>query len=540
MATRTIQPLTVSKVAENAKNFFSSNIHSSAVTIFTPFGNRVPLNDLEISNILKKFIKMYEPKIAKEGLYPTQAEFLKTYMDRADKNYILSTATGSGKSLCFWSWVIDQLSRDTDATAILCFPTQALMWSQADRIAKMSDKETLAKQGILSWGGNIEIGNKRIGWSVWKGVGRGEARDESMRAHMGTDTFKNARIRIATLDKAHFSLLSESDYVKRLSCFVIDEAHMYHGMFGANVHFFLKRLFAACELCGCERPKVFLSSATLSDAIKFGQDIADIDSGEDIILIEDSIKQEIDLVAFEKAIKMLDSPPKGGLLRVVFLLDEEHGKSDNDKFLKDSTLLGSNLNVIYFSESKFYSKILAQHLKSKRKSDPRKPIIYDADLPPQQRRKLEQDFNSGKAQGITLLATNALELGVDIEGLDICVIDKLPPARQDLLQRIGRVGRREGQPGLVILSASMTPHDRRLITKPKEFFRLDTTKTLPLPKHVDMLRWKHIMAAFNEGIYREYSNKNWSRLKPVRRDLGSHLHMSFIEKIKRALFIFSR
>jgi Helicase conserved C-terminal domain len=112
---------------------------------------------------------------------------------------------------------------------------------------------------------------------------------------------------------------------------------------------------------------------------------------------------------------------------------------------------------------------------------------------------------------VTLIATSAVELGVDIEGLDICVIDQLPPARQDLLQRIGRVSRRDGQPGLVVLSASVSPQDRRILSKPLEAFRLDTTATLPLPTDVEMLRWRHMIAAHKEGVYRLYACGDWQK-----------------------------
>jgi ATP-dependent helicase YprA (DUF1998 family) len=128
------------------------------------------------------------------------------------------------------------------------------MWSQAARLTKLSNKKSLAVYGNVAYGGDISLGRERIGWTVWKAEGRHWTVDGAMRAHTSSDSFKQARIRIATLDKAHYSLLEDAGFTRELSCIVVDEAHSYDGMFGANVHFFLKRVFVAREVCS--RPKV--------------------------------------------------------------------------------------------------------------------------------------------------------------------------------------------------------------------------------------------------------------------------------------------
>jgi ATP-dependent helicase YprA (DUF1998 family) len=109
-------------------------------------------------------------------------------------------------------------------------------------------------------------------------------------------------------------------------------------------------------------------------------------------------------------------------------------------------------------------------------------------------------LNNPVAQGITVLGTNALELGVDIEGLDVCLIDRTPPRRADLLQRIGRVGRRVGRPGLVVLRLSAEPHDRDMMEHPLDLFRLESSRALPIPLHLDICRLRHMLAAFDEWI----------------------------------------
>jgi DEAD/DEAH box helicase domain-containing protein len=303
-------------VASNALKQFAKVIHPQAVRIFTPLPNRVPLGSCKASADLKRFFVAYEPKIESSGLFPHQADFLNAYTEGGNENFIITTATGSGKSLCFWSWVFDRLSQNANATAILCFPTQALMWGQAQRLARLSDQKRLTKpDGETAYAGSVKYGKQAMGWTVWHGTGSGATYDRVMAAHEKCDVFKSARIRIATLDKAHWSLLRSHEnkkFAKRLTCFVLDEAHSYDGVFGANVHYFLKRVYMASEILGQRRPGLFLASATLSSARKFAATLLSLEQETDIVHIEDSTKQKIDLVPTADAAKHLTVQRYGG------------------------------------------------------------------------------------------------------------------------------------------------------------------------------------------------------------------------------------
>jgi Helicase conserved C-terminal domain len=160
--------------------------------------------------------------------------------------------------------------------------------------------------------------------------------------------------------------------------------------------------------------------------------------------------------------------------------------------------LGNKANAIYFSQSKYLSKRLKLELESARSK--RSHVIYDADLPPKDRREIERRLNDAGVCGTTVLATSALELGVDIDGLDVCFIDQIPPRRADLLQRIGRVGRREDRPGLVLLRVGAEPHEQSILEAPLAAFRLDLSRPMPIPVHLEMLKWRHMLAAFQEWM----------------------------------------
>jgi len=502
----------IEKVAANALRHFKKVLHPQAVRIFTPFTHPVPIDSCKVTPALKRFLVAYEPKVEANGLFPHQADFLKAYCKENDQNFIITTATGSGKSLCFLAWVFDQLAKDKDATALLCFPTQALMWGQAERLVRLSEPKSLAYPcgQPTPYGGTVKVGRDAVGWTIWHGKGMGATFDRVMDEQEKSSSFNFARIRIATLDKAHWSLFRSREnkaFVARLRCLLLDEAHTYDGVFGANVHYFLKRVYLASEILGKRRPGLFLASATLSSARQFAATLLSVDADSEIRHIEDSTKQRLDLIPTADVPKSLANSPSDGLLRIVLLLNDLVGDVSLQPFMGNEKEIGTDVNAIYFSQSKYMSKWLKMNLEGKRHS--RSHVIYDADLPPKKRREMERMLNDPAVHGTTVLATSALELGVDIEGLDVCLMDQIPPRRADLLQRIGRVGRRQDRPGLVLLRVGAEPHDQSILENPLAAFRLDQSRPMPVPVHLEMLKWRHMLAAFMEWMssikYRDFT-----------------------------------
>ncbi|VVB72099.1 DEAD/DEAH box helicase [uncultured archaeon] len=485
----------IDAVAKNAIRHFGRAMHPQAVRIYTPFPENVAIDSCKMSPELRQLIEIFVPDAKDRGLYSHQAKFFKDYIENGKRNFIMTTSTGSGKSLCFWMWVFDHLIQDSNATAILCFPTQALMWSQAERLSSLSCKESCCFRNPnvpdLVYAGSVSLSGGQIPWTIWKGTDK----DEIMKAHEKTAEFKRARIRIATLDKAHFSLLYDKEFLKNLSCLVLDEAHSYTGVFGANVHYFLKRLYASKKIKMSQHPDIFLASATLSSAKTFGKMLISLDNKDDICHIHDTITPDVALIDVDEIPKILNAPPNGGLMRIVLLV--EGGVSDASliSFISKDGNIGRNINAIYFSESKFGSRLLRRTIQG---NTHRRVEIYDANMPPEKRRIIERLMNDSQTKGVTLIGTSALELGVDIEGLDLCLMDDIPPRTVDLIQRIGRIGRRPGRPGLAILRITMSPHDQSILADPLNSFRIDSTRSNPLPLHLEMIRWRHLILGCHE------------------------------------------
>ena len=206
---------------------------------------------------------------------------------------------------------------------------------------------------------------------------------------------------------------------------------------------------------GCGRTVLALRGP-LSDPLAFGCKMLSLCSKDSLCHISDTVNQQIEEVDIDKIKAVLSKPHTNGLFRLAILLDEEKGAIDIVSFL-DERKIGTKPNALYFVDSKYFGNRLCYRLSSKKGANGRKAMTYNADIPPKERREIEAEFNSGKISGTSVIATNALELGVDLEGLDVCIIDQVPPARQDLLQRIGRVGRRNDRPGLIILKVSVAP-----------------------------------------------------------------------------------
>ncbi|MGD0897002.1 MAG: hypothetical protein ABR915_04140 [Thermoguttaceae bacterium] len=101
----------ISKVAKNALRHFADVLHPEAICIRTPLPKRTPLSACKLPAGVQAIIEQYERKVAKEGLFAHQAAFLKAFLHEGKKDFIITTATGSGKSLCFWAWVFECLRR---------------------------------------------------------------------------------------------------------------------------------------------------------------------------------------------------------------------------------------------------------------------------------------------------------------------------------------------------------------------------------------------------------------------------------------------
>lgn len=458
-----------------------------AVCLTMPFAQTTPLQSSGLPKAMQQFIAAYEPKTVKNGIFIHQQQVLCAALQQ-EKHILLTSSTGSGKSLCFWAWIVHKLVTDPKATALVCFPTQALLWGQTVRLQELSSDCVVSESG-LAYSGRLIIDGAAIDWSVWKGSGKV---DSAMALHEKSRAFQQARLRIATIDKVHYSLLRRDiRFAARLQGVVLDEAHQYQGLFGAQVAYLLKRIGVFKNVLGQKMPQMFLASATLPEAKNFAAMLLSV-SPDEIVHQTDAIHQKVELINWDEAEERLAHPPQAALCRLVLFYDKQLGRPALDSLLMKNFFCCHK--AVYFSPSKYSSRLLKQRLAQAGGH----AVIYDADLPLPERRKLEKAFRLSENVPVTIIATNALELGVDIEGLDICLIPSLPDQQAAFLQQIGRVGRRQDKPGLVIVSLSTSLYDEQKRQDVTELFTVSSGQKFFLPIHLEWVKLKSMAALYRE------------------------------------------
>jgi len=518
-------------VAQKLLIEFGSNLHDKAICLTTPVPKLIPLSNAKPSEALREFLKEYEPRISTTGLYTHQAEVVKALKMPHIPNIVMTTATGSGKSLAFLAWAFEILSRDDDATVVATFPTQALLWGQTKRLAKMSVPASLVEfedMGGVCFAGTIEVGDTSIPWSVWYGT----TDCEYMKTHEQSEAFKGARLRFATLDKVHWNLMREKDakFLANLAGVILDEAHSWHGLSGANVRRMIDRMRLSLDVLKCEHPAFFLASATLADSTTFAESLTGLDASS-FLDINDKGAVKASLVAATDVPNLLSQSAETGLLRrYVLLLGPEPEPVAVQDILGKVDNLGSEANALCFVQNKFVGHRLRQDLH--RLLPSRNVIAYDGDLPPKDRRRVEDELFNNVGKPKVVVGTSALELGVDLPTLDVVVMDELPPRRCELLQRLGRVGRSSERPGLAVLCLGYSPGDERLLEEPLAAVAVDDIKPLPLPLHLDGIRLRAMSAAFHEWINRlKKGEAKWADFNDaMKRYFGESLHHDELKK----------
>ena len=362
-------------------------------------------------------------------LYSHQAAAVEA--SRNGENVIVATPSASGKSLCYHIPVIDSLLADRGSRALYLFPTKALTQDQAGAI------ERLVPQG------------SRIRHDIFDG---------DAPPHERPDIRRNARFILTNPDMLHFGILpnhrSWHHLLRGLRYVVIDEAHVYRGVFGSHVANVVRRLRRMCRRFGSD-PQFILCSATLSNPGEHARRLV----GVPFRVIEDN------------------GAPYGGKDFVFWnppMLNMAAGsrRSTNSETVQLlAKLLETNVRTMAFVRSRRMAELLyifARDLLSEESPEIAERLApYRASYLPEDRRRIERDLFEGRLLG--LATTNAMELGVDIGDLDATLLSGYPGSVASTWQQAGRSGR-SGERALSMLVAMDNPLDQYLIRHPETFF----------------------------------------------------------------------
>ncbi len=396
-------------------------------------------------------------QLAIPSLYTHQAAALD--LARGGAHMGIVTATASGKTLCYQLPILEALLEDTQARALCLYPTKALAADQLRSFERLLD--------VL----DAKPDQPTNGYSAprWNAI-RGQQPPRA--ATLDGDTARPRRdmirqgtsIVLSNPDMLHRSLLPDhrrwAALFAQLRFVVIDEAHSYRGVFGSHVALIIRRLRRLCAQYG-SAPQFICCSATSANPHDHLRALI----GDEITVIDD------------------DGAPQGPRTFVLWNppVIEARGRQRAEQGTRRSTnvetagisasLLASGIKTLTFARTRRGAELMLryarQNLEGRNADHGVGLAAYRAGYTPEERRKLELAFLSGELLG--LISTNALELGVDIGGVDAVVIGGFPGTVASTWQQAGRAGRAQKH-SLAVMVAQDDPLDQFYMRHPKQFF----------------------------------------------------------------------
>ena len=366
-------------------------------------------------------------------LYTHQAQAIEHVL--AGRHVVVVTPTASGKTLCYNAPVLNEVLRDGASRALYLFPTKALAQDQLAELHGLTER--LAEQSEC-----------KIGVFTYDG----DTPQDARRAIRG-----RAHVVLSNPDMVHSGILPHhprwAKLFENLRYVVIDEIHAYRGVFGSHLANILRRLRRICRHYG-SNPVFICSSATIANP----RELAERLTAEPFEIV-----QENGAPRGEKVFVFANPPVVNASLGIRRSYLAETRRIALEFLTRD-------LQVIVFTRSRLTTEILTTYLKDAYPSAPGAPEPirgYRGGYLPLRRREIEKGLRDGQVRGV--VSTNALELGIDIGALDVCVMAGYPGTIAATWQRAGRAGRRAGR-SAAIMVASSAPLDQFMVRNPSYFF----------------------------------------------------------------------
>lgn len=367
-----------------------------------------------------------------ERLYRHQAQAIDAI--RRGENVLVVSGTASGKSLCYTAPILETLAKDPQAAAMMLFPTKALCQDQF-----RSFGETLAAGGLDK---------------VLAGVYDGDTPSSTRRRLRD-----HASVIFTNPDMLHSSVMPVhgrwGSFMRRLKYLVIDELHVYSGIFGSNMTNLLRRLRRVFEHHGC-RPQIVMCSATIGNPRQLAEGL----TGAPVTVID------------------TDGSPRGRRTYVFWnppRLKARNWRSRRSANVEAHELMAALIQrgapTITFSKAKMTAEMIHRYVTERlRELAPQlasKVTPYRGGYRPHERREIEQQLFTGQLLGVS--STRALELGIDVGGLEASILVGYPGTLASFFQQSGRAGRRD-RDALVVLIGLDTTVNQYIMTHPEYLF----------------------------------------------------------------------
>lgn len=377
------------------------------------------------------------------------------------ENVVIPTPTASGKTLCYNLPVLNALTQDPETCALYLFPTKALSEDQLDEL-----------QGLIS---GMESNIRAF---TYDGDTPQDAR-KSIR--------QRANIVLTNPDMMHSGVLPHhtkwARFFEHLQYIVVDELHTYRGVFGSHVGNLFRRLKRICDFYG-SKPRFICCSATIANPKELAEKLVEQPVSE---IESNGAPQGERYFAFY-------NPP---------VVNQQLGIRRS--YIAETRRLALSFlergqQTLVFANSRLATEILVRYLKD---AVDRGTLVpgsvrgYRGGYLPRERREIERQLREGEITGV--VATNALELGIDIGSLDTVVMAGYPGTVASTWQRAGRAGRRQSM-SLSLLVASSAPLDQFIVQHPSYFFDASSEHAQINPDNLEILISHVKCAAFELPI----------------------------------------
>jgi DEAD/DEAH box helicase domain-containing protein len=379
-------------------------------------------------------------------LYSHQAEACNRI--RHGKNIVVVTPTASGKTLCYNLPVLNTMLENPDARALYIFPTKALAQDQMTELQDLGRKLE-DRFGVFTYDGDTPSDARR-----------------SIR--------QQGHIVLTNPDMLHSGILPHhtkwTRLFENLRYIVIDELHMYRGVFGSHLANVLRRLKRICRFYG-QNPQFIFSSATIANPDELAARLI----GSEVEVLDGN-----GAPSAEKYFIFYNPPVVNKFLGI-------RRSYINETWRIARGFLKRDLQTIVFANSRLHTEILLTYLKQDFPQPPGSPETvrgYRGGYLPIERREIEHGLRDGRIRAV--VATNALELGIDIGSLDASILAGYPGTIASTWQRAGRAGRRKGI-SCAVLVASSQPLDQFIIKHPEYFFSGSPEHAYIQPDNLEIL-----------------------------------------------------
>ncbi|WP_051309398.1 DEAD/DEAH box helicase [Desulfogranum japonicum] len=395
-------------------------------------------------------------KIGLHSLYSHQYKSIENIL--AGKNIIISTQTSSGKSLVYnLPVLLHALQDEIQHKALYLFPLKALAQDQHRSLTTMAAK---------------------LRDNIPQNIPFAEIYDGDTSAYKRSKIRKNSpRVLITNPDMLHLALLPYHEqwahFFSKLRYIVIDEVHTFKGIFGSHVSWLLKRLRRICEYYAVQ-PIFILASATVGNPQELAREL----TGLNFVAISESGAK---------------TAPKH-----ITLLNPIDSAAGAATALVESAIR-RKLRTIVYTQSRKMTELIAMWIGRRMPAEKHLTASYRAGFLPEDRRDIEHRLASGDL--LAVISTSALELGIDIGNLDICILVGYPGSMMATWQRAGRVGR-SGQKSLVILIGHEDALDQYFMRNPEEFYTRPVEPVIINPRNQTITR-QHLVCAAAEIPLRE-------------------------------------